>query len=150
MSLEWPCFRAAQGGAGAPAAHIAHMAETEPRTTVYFDGACPVCSREMAIYQRADGADRVAFVDAAACREPRLAPDLTRADALDSLHVRRPDGTLVSGAAAFAELWKSLPRWAWLGHFAALPGVRHAAEFAYRGFQRARRLGPWRRGRGEA
>jgi predicted DCC family thiol-disulfide oxidoreductase YuxK len=126
------------------------MPDETQKTTVYFDGACPVCSREMAVYQRAEGAQRIAFVDAAACRDARVAPDLTRGDALDSLHVRRPDGTLVSGAAAFAELWKTLPRWAWLGHFAAAPGVRQAAEFAYRGFQRARRLGPWRRARGEA
>ena len=139
-----------QGGARAALPHMPAMAETEPRTTVYFDGACPVCSREMAVYQRAAGAERIAFVDAAACREARVAPDLARAAALDSLHVRRPDGTLVSGAAAFAELWKTLPRWAWLGRFAALPGVRQAAELAYRGFQRARRLGPWRRARGEA
>jgi predicted DCC family thiol-disulfide oxidoreductase YuxK len=126
------------------------MLEEKPKAIVYYDGACPVCSREMALYMRTKGAERLAFVDAAACGEARVAPDLTRAAALDSLHLRRPDGTLVSGAAAFAELWKTLPRWAWLGRFAALPGVSAAAEWAYRGFQRARRLGPWRRARGEA
>ena len=29
----------------------------QTRLTVYYDGACPVCSSEMGFYQRQDGAD---------------------------------------------------------------------------------------------
>ena len=49
-------------------------------------------------------------------------------------HVRRSDGRLVSGAAAFAELWKATPGWRWLGHVAALPPLVWIAEGAYRLF----------------
>ena len=35
--------------------------------------------------------------------------------ALARLHLRLPDGRLLDGAAAFAGLWRLLPRWAWLG-----------------------------------
>lgn len=38
------------------------MSET-PRTEVYFDGACPVCSREIATYRRAQGAEALRFID---------------------------------------------------------------------------------------
>lgn len=113
-----------------------------PACTVYFDGACPVCAREIAHYRTREGAERLAFVDVSgAAADP--ASDLSREAALARMHARLPDGTLVSGAAAFAALWSALPGWRWLGRIAALPGPRHAAEGAYRLFLAARPL--WRR-----
>lgn len=67
------------------------------------------------MYRRQPGADDVRWVDLTRCEAADLGPDLTREDAMARLHLRRPDGTLVSGAAAFTELWQVLPRWAWLG-----------------------------------
>jgi predicted DCC family thiol-disulfide oxidoreductase YuxK len=114
-----------------------------PAATVYYDGACPICSREIAQYRKAEGADRVAFVDVAASSGEALGPDLTRDAALARMHVRRADGTLVSGAAAFAELWRQLPTLAWAGRIASSPLVLPVLEVGYRGFLRLRRL--WRR-----
>jgi predicted DCC family thiol-disulfide oxidoreductase YuxK len=109
-------------------------------TTVYYDGDCPVCRREIGLYQRAAGAEAVRFVNVAAEAPP---DDLSREAALARLHVRRPDGQLVSGAAGFAALWQSLPRWRWIGRIASTPPVTGMLEGTYRGFLRARRL--WRR-----
>ncbi len=86
-----------------------------PSATVYFDGACPVCTREIGMYRRQRGAGAMRWVDAAHCEAPALGADLTRAAAMTRLHVRRADGSLVSGARAFTELWRALPRWAWAG-----------------------------------
>ena len=103
--------------------------------TVYFDGACPLCRREIAIYQRADGASGINWVDVASTAEGgAVAPDLSHADALARFHVRRPNGELLSGAAAFAAMWLALPRWRWLGRLVSLPGVRQVAEGSYRAF----------------
>jgi predicted DCC family thiol-disulfide oxidoreductase YuxK len=105
------------------------------KPTVYFDGACPLCRREIAVYQNADGAADVQWVDVAAVSEGGVvAPDLAHDAALARFHVRRANGELLSGAAAFAALWLALPRWRWLGRFVSLPGVRHLAEGAYRAF----------------
>jgi predicted DCC family thiol-disulfide oxidoreductase YuxK len=111
--------------------------------TVYYDGACPVCTAEIAQYRRAEGADRVAFVDVSRCAPEALGPGLTREVALARMHVRREDGSLASGAAAFAELWRQLPRLSWAGRLAALPPVLWILELGYRLFLRIRRL--WRR-----
>jgi predicted DCC family thiol-disulfide oxidoreductase YuxK len=108
--------------------------------TIYYDGACPVCSREIAHYRGSKGAERLAFVDVSAAGDP--APDLPREIALARMHVRLANGQLVSGAAAFSALWRSLPGWRWLGRFAGLPGVRQVAEWGYRGFLNLRML--WR------
>lgn len=118
------------------------MELTQPTCTVYFDGACPVCSREIAHYRSRPGAEAIAWVDAAHTDEAALGPGLTRDRALARMHVRQADGTLVSGAAAFAALWSRMPQYAWLGRVAAWPPVLAILEAGYRGFLVARRA--WR------
>jgi predicted DCC family thiol-disulfide oxidoreductase YuxK len=120
------------------------------KPTVYYDGVCPVCSREIAHYRTRRGADGLAWVDAARCEPGALGADLTREAALARMHVRLPDGRLVSGAAAFAVLWQGLPGFRWLGRLVAAPGVRHVAEGAYLLFQRSRGLGRFGRRRAAA
>ena len=99
--------------------------------TVYYDGACPLCRREIALYQSAEGADRLAFVDVACAPAEGPATDLDRDSALKRFHVRDSEGRLVSGAAAFGAMWLALPRWRWLGWLAV------AGRYA-----RHRRAGP--------
>ena len=67
------------------------------------------------MYRRQPGADAVQWIDVAHCAPAELGAGLTREAAMARLHLRRPDGSLISGAAAFAGLWRVLPRWAWLG-----------------------------------
>ena len=85
------------------------------RPILYYDGACPVCAREIAMYRRQRGADGVQWVDVARCEAAELGPELSREVAMARLHLRRADGRLVSGAEAFTVLWQALPRWSWLG-----------------------------------
>lgn len=119
------------------------MDHAPPRLTVYYDGGCPLCEREIGYYRRRRGAGRVRWVDIAQCDDRALGPDLDRAAAFARLHARRPDGVLLSGARAFAALWQALPGLQPLGRIAALPGIVHGLEWAYRGFLRVRPL--WRR-----
>lgn len=109
------------------------MSPLQPaRLTVYFDGACPVCSREIALYRRQDGAHAIDWVDAAACPVSTLGPDLDRASALARLHVRGADGRLSSGALAFTTLWRQLPRTAFLGRLLGHRPVLALLEVGYR------------------
>ena len=107
-------------------------AETPPRLTVYYDGACPLCSAEIGHYETRAGSDRLAFVNIA--EEVDTGPELSRDAALRRLHVRRADGTLLSGAAAFTEIWATLPGWRGLARFATFPGMPWLLERLYRGF----------------
>lgn len=108
---------------------------------VYFDGACPICSREIAYYRARPGADAFRFVDASAA-DATLGPGLTRDTALARMHVRRADGSLATGAAAFAEMWRHMPGLRWLGRLLAVPPFGALAELGYRGFLLIRRA--WR------
>jgi demethoxyubiquinone hydroxylase (CLK1/Coq7/Cat5 family) len=123
------------GGAEGPA--------DAPALTVYYDGACPVCTREIGVYRRQRGAAAVRWVDASACEAGALGPGLDRERALARLHVRRADGTLVDGAGAFAAMWRALPAWSMLGRVAGAAPVRRVLDVAYDGFLRVRRT--WRR-----
>lgn len=116
---------------------------TTPTTcTVYFDGACPVCRREIAHYRRQRGSDAIAWVDASSCDEAALGPGLDRTVVLSRFHVREADGTLTSGAAAFVVIWRRLPAFAWIASLASTRPVLAVLDAGYRIFLRARRL--WR------
>ena len=117
-----------------------------PACIVYYDGACPVCRREIAHYRRLRGADAIAWVDAATCDAPALGADLDRARALARFHVRAADGTLVSGPRAFVAIWRRLPALAWLAPLASSRPALALLEPAYALFLRARRR--WRPGAG--
>lgn len=118
------------------------QASESATTTVYFDGQCPVCRREIAFYQRQPGGERLCWVDAASCPPQALGPALERPAALARLHVRGADGQLVSGAAAFLALWAALPRTATLARWLDRPLLVRLLDIAYTAFLRLRRL--WR------
>lgn len=118
--------------------------------TVYYDGGCPICVREIAQYRRLRGSEQIEWQNVAegtnACVSEdcdRVATDLTREAALARLHVRDANGQLLSGAAAFARLWQMFPHTRWLGRIAATPAALWVLEPTYRLFLRVRPL--WRR-----
>jgi predicted DCC family thiol-disulfide oxidoreductase YuxK len=112
----------------------------DSRFTVYFDGNCPICSREIATYRRSRGGETIDWIDASHCEAAALSGDLDRAAALQRFHVRGPDGTLIAGAAAFVEVWKRLPAFSRLARLCSGPRVLAMLDALYDGFLRLRRL----------
>ena len=108
--------------------------------TVLYDGACPLCRREIGVYRglqplRAD--TPVCFADVSDTTLP-LPPGTTREQLLARFHVRGRDGQLRSGAQAFLALWAALPGWRWLALAGRLPGAAWVMERGYRLFLRWR------------
>jgi demethoxyubiquinone hydroxylase (CLK1/Coq7/Cat5 family) len=127
-------------------AHQIFMSTSSPTPPnslcVYYDGACPLCRAEIATYQRAEGGESLQWIDASGCNQAELGPDLDRTSALARLHIRRPDGTLLQGAAAFVAIWSALPGWRWLAQLAKLPGALFVMDVGYNIFLKLRPL--WR------
>ena len=114
--------------------------ETETsQSTVYFDGSCPLCRAEIGIYRRSGHFDALCFVDVSDA-DTSVPDGLTRQRALERFHVRNQNGQILSGAAAFVEIWARLPRWRWAARAAALPGAMAALELGYRAFLPVRPL----------
>lgn len=110
----------------------ASCGESKKTLTVYFDGACPLCQREIAFYRKKAGAELITWIDVSRpSAEGQIGQDLCRKEALSRFHVRRPDGRLESGAAAFGLLWSSLPRFRWMGRLVSLPGMTWTADRLY-------------------
>jgi len=108
--------------------------------TVLYDGACPLCSREIAWYRRRAAHETIRWVDVARCADTALPKGVRRDEALRRFHVLEADGHTVTGAAAFMRLWSAYPGLARLARLARLPGVTPCLEFGYRLFLRLRPL----------
>jgi len=114
------------------------MTDTTPAQscmTVLYDGDCPLCRREIAVYQGLAAREPVRWVDVSA---PGTALPDERSTLLARFHVQREDGRLLSGAEAFLALWARLPGWRWLAFLGRVPGVPWLMERAYVGFLRVR------------
>lgn len=99
--------------------------------TVWYDGGCPLCVREIALMDRLDRHGRIEFVnldrDDASCPVDR---DLL----LRRMHAREGTGPLVDGAAAFAAMWRAIPALRPLGLLAKNRAVLWVLERLYRAF----------------
>ncbi len=105
---------------------------------VLYDGACPVCRREISFYMRRAGADRIDWRDVSLPDPAALPAGLSCEQVLQRFHVISPSGKVQSGGAAFAELWTALPAFRALGHLFKLPVMSGLIEVAYDGFLQVR------------
>lgn len=103
--------------------------------TVWYDGACPLCRREIAAMRRLDRARAIAFIDVAGSGAEQCPID--RAALLARFHALE-DGRMLSGAAAFAAMWRAIPLLRPLGLAARNPVVLALLERGYRAFLRLR------------
>jgi len=104
--------------------------------TVWFDGSCPLCRREIALLRRLDRRGAIEFVDVS---PPDAAPScpIDRAELLSRFHAREGDA-LLSGAAAFAAMWRAIAVLRPLGLAARHPRLLALLDRLYRRFLRAR------------
>jgi predicted DCC family thiol-disulfide oxidoreductase YuxK len=111
-----------------------HIAKME-KVTVWFDGSCPLCLREIALMRCLDRRGAIEFIDAAGPEGANCPID--KADLLARFHARE-NGSLLSGAAAFAAMWRAIPLLRPLGLLARIPRVLSLMERGYIAFLRVR------------
>lgn len=102
---------------------------------VWFDGACPLCIREIALMRRLDKRGAITFIDVAQGADPSCPID--RATLLARFHAEE-SGIVHSGAAAFAAMWRAIPVLRPLGLAARIPLVLKLLEAAYLRFLKVR------------
>jgi predicted DCC family thiol-disulfide oxidoreductase YuxK len=104
------------------------------KVTVWYDGACPLCAREIALMRRLDWRMRIDFVDLV--DETKSCP-IGRSVALARFHVLE-HGKILSGAAAFGAMWRVIPLFYPLGLLARNRTVLQGLEWLYLLFLKAR------------
>lgn len=123
-----------KGERGGEASRDTIRDEAETVTT-FYNGDCPVCSREIGHYRRV--ADRrpaaLEWRDLASDPEALARYGVTPEDARRRLHVIDEAGRVRSGVDAFVAVWRNLPGYRHLAGVVSLPLVRPFAALAYEG-----------------
>ena len=99
--------------------------------TVYYDGKCGLCRREIEYYKRVAPADRFVWLDIATDPASLADLDISQADALRRLHARDASGVVYVGVAAFIAIWQGLNYWRYLAMIVNLPFLTPLAAFTY-------------------
>jgi predicted DCC family thiol-disulfide oxidoreductase YuxK len=113
-------------------------ATTQNRPVVLFDGACPMCSREIAFYRRQKAAATLHWVDISRETDTDTRFGIRHDDAMQRFHVRDQHGHWQTGAYAFAELWSHFPGWRLLAGLIRRCGLLPLIDRAYDSFARWR------------
>jgi predicted DCC family thiol-disulfide oxidoreductase YuxK len=105
------------------------------RLQIFFDGACPLCSREVRHYKKRDPHHAIEWIDIAqpTFNAPSFGLDPARVN--EVMHARSPDGTVSTEVAAFVKIWEALPPAFFttlLRYLLKIPGMMAIANFIYR------------------
>lgn len=110
--------------------------------TIFFDGSCPLCAREMQHLKRLDLQQRIELVDLSLPESPRWVqqyhPDINLLQADRILHGKNACGRIITGLDVTHLAWSLVGR----GHWTAplrWPLVRPLADRMYLLFARHRR-----------
>ena len=122
---------------------IAAASADRKQVTLFWDGGCPLCAREIRHYQRLDTEGRVCWVDIharpAALSEYPGAAGVTAEAAMARIHAIDADGELRIGVRAFMTVWDALPYWRVLPPLLrSVPGAIDLAHVAYEAFAKRR------------
>jgi predicted DCC family thiol-disulfide oxidoreductase YuxK len=104
---------------------------------VYYDGACPMCAREIRLLRRLDRRQRIRFVDIAAAEFDANTVGVSQQALMERIHGRLPDGTLLVGVEVFRRLYASVG-FGWIVSLTRLPGVAGLLDAGYGWFARRR------------
>jgi predicted DCC family thiol-disulfide oxidoreductase YuxK len=112
--------------------------------TVFYDGKCGLCRREIEHYKRIAHQGIFDWVDITKTPDPFTSRGYVVKEGLKALHVEDGNGRMRIGMAAFGVIWSGLP-WAWplLSYPLRVPLILSLAEAIYFRFAawRFKRLG---------
>jgi predicted DCC family thiol-disulfide oxidoreductase YuxK len=113
--------------------------DTNAKPIVFYDGGCPLCSREIGHYRRLDRQACIEWVDIT--RQPEILErhGLTRQRAMHRLHVLDSTRRWRTGSQGFALIWSRLPGYRRLGAMLSRVGAMPLLESLYERFANWRR-----------
>ena len=99
--------------------------------TVFYDGLCGLCSREIAHYKKIAPEGIFTWVDIAKNPQALEAHNINVIDALKYLHVIDKNGFTHTGVRSFQVIWEQLPRWKILSKLLRFKIFYFVADFLY-------------------
>lgn len=108
------------------------------KLTVYFDGLCHLCSREIEHYKKQRGSAGIEFVDITSPQFQAEKEGLDPVRVHKEMHVRKANGTLVVGVDAFIAIWEVLPRFGMAAKLGRQPLANRLLRVGYQIFAKVR------------
>lgn len=102
--------------------------------TVFYDGKCGLCSKEINHYRSIAPDGIFDWQDITKSANGLAKEGISLAEGLRLLHAKDDAGRMHVGVDAFILIWKQLKRWRVLSVVVALPVVRQIADMVYRAF----------------
>ena len=97
--------------------------------TLFYDGQCPLCTREIRILQRIADTE-LRLVDVHSLDNPELWPGVTRQQLLQRLYLLDSEGWYWTGLYATVRTWRHTPFGVFF-RILLLPGIRPLAQAVY-------------------
>jgi predicted DCC family thiol-disulfide oxidoreductase YuxK len=104
---------------------------------VFYDGACPLCMREINWLGRLDRKQRIRFTDIASAGFDASSLGIDWSKLMDRIHGRLPDGTIVEGVEVFRRLYAAVGFGA-LVSVSRVPGIAQLLNLSYGVFAKNR------------
>lgn len=76
--------------------------------TVFYDGACPICAREIALMRWLDRHGRLALCDFSSPAYDAASTGLAVADLSAVIHARWADGRVITAVEVFRGMWEAV------------------------------------------
>lgn len=111
--------------------------------TVFFDGACPICAREIALMNRLDRKRRLSFCDFSRSDYDERLTGLSPVVLGQVIHARWDDGSVITGVAVFQAMWEAVG----LGLLTKLSRLSFIEPLFYRAYSWFARNRIWLTGR---
>jgi len=102
--------------------------------SVFFDGKCNLCSKEINYYQRIAPKNTFNWVDITKNPDELDRFEIKLSDGLRLMHVADSNGNISTGVDAFIIMWKQIKYWKFLGLFVSLPIIKQIANLLYQYF----------------
>ncbi len=115
----------------------AMSSETSFDVEVFFDGACPLCRREIVMLSRWDKKRRIRFTDIASPGFDAAALGRSHGELMAEIHGRLPDGTWIKGVEVFRRLYRAVG-FGPVVLLTRIPGLSHVLDIGYSLFARHR------------
>ena len=104
---------------------------------VFFDGDCPLCSREINFLKKLDTKNKITFTDISDPNFVASEYGLTFDDFMVQIRGRLPDGTMVTGVEVFRILYGAIGL-KWAVAVTRWPVIRQALDLGYELFAKNR------------
>lgn len=105
---------------------------TPTKRTIFYDGLCQLCSREISMFQHRVRDQSLQYVDISEDTFDAAAHGVDAVAVHKHMHVRNEEtGEMLIGVPALIAMWECVPGFRWLAKLTRLPGIRQVSNVGY-------------------